>query len=200
MSTAPNVIRRVMSQSETATVIIMEMASRYITERLDQHDVNSFNILMQSSMNSSWVRTTQGKKQNLLADMDADSENSIILDKTEPEDLLKFGIIPEFVGRVPVIGALHPLTKENLVQILTVPKNSLVKQYQALFKMEGISLEFSPEALDKIASIAIEKKTGARGLRAITEGFMLELMYSLPEQKNKKDVLSTPDMIPSDEE
>ena len=139
-----------------------------------------------------------GKKQNLLADMDADSENSIILDKTEPEDLLKFGIIPEFVGRVPVIGALHPLTKENLVQILTVPKNSLVKQYQALFKMEGVSLEFSPEALEKIASIAIEKKTGARGLRAITEGFMLELMYSLPEQKNK-DVLITPDMIPTEE-
>ena len=138
-----------------------------------------------------------GKKQNELLDMDAASENSVILDKTEPEDLLQFGIIPEFVGRVPVIGALHPLSKEDLIRILTEPKNSLVKQYKALFKMEGVSLDFAPEALEKIAAIAIEKKTGARGLRAITENFMLDIMYSLPDSQ-KQSILITPDMIPQD--
>ena len=138
-----------------------------------------------------------GKKQNELLDMDAASENSIILDKTEPEDLLQFGIIPEFVGRVPVIGALHPLSKDDLIRILTEPKNSLVKQYKALFKMEDVSLDFAPEALEKIAAIAIEKKTGARGLRAIMENFMLDIMYSMPDSK-KQSILITPDMIPQD--
>jgi len=97
-----------------------------------------------------------------------------------PEDLVKYGLIPEFVGRVPVIVELDPLSEEDLVRILTEPKNALVKQYQALFAMEGVELEFTPEALREIARRAKERGTGARGLRAVIERAMYELMYALP--------------------
>ncbi len=97
-----------------------------------------------------------------------------------PEDLVKFGLIPEFVGRVPVIVELEPLDEEALVRILTEPKNALVKQYQALFAMEGVALEFTPAALREIARRAVERGTGARGLRAVIERSMYELMYALP--------------------
>jgi len=97
-----------------------------------------------------------------------------------PEDLVKYGLIPEFVGRVPVIVELEPLDEEALVRILTEPKNALVKQYQALFAMEGVELEFTPEALREIARRARERGTGARGLRAVIERAMYELMYALP--------------------
>ena len=102
------------------------------------------------------------------------------LAEAEPEDLLKYGLIPEFIGRLPVIATLNELDKDSLVKILTEPKNALTKQYQKLFQMEGVDLEFRPEALAQIAQKGMERKTGARGLRSILEHLLLDLMYELP--------------------
>ncbi|WP_126427976.1 ATP-dependent protease ATP-binding subunit ClpX [Brevibacillus marinus] len=99
-----------------------------------------------------------------------------------PEDLLKYGLIPEFVGRLPVLATLEPLDEESLVRILTEPKNALVKQYQKLLSLDGVELEFEPEALTAIAKEAIKRNTGARGLRAIIEQIMLDMMYELPSR------------------
>lgn len=107
-----------------------------------------------------------------------------ILKQVLPQDLLKFGLIPEFVGRVPIIVTFHSLDKKALVQILTEPKNALIKQYQKLFEMDDVILEFSPEALDEIAYKAIKRNTGARGLRAILEELMLDVMYEIPSSTN----------------
>ncbi|NSW75634.1 MAG: ATP-dependent Clp protease ATP-binding subunit ClpX [Candidatus Atribacteria bacterium] len=106
------------------------------------------------------------------------------LHEVQPEDLLKFGMIPEFVGRVPIVCALDPLTEDDLVSILTDTRNSLVKQYQKLFAMEGVELTFTPQALRLIARQAIEKGTGARGLRTIMERMMTELMFEIPSRRN----------------
>jgi ATP-dependent Clp protease ATP-binding subunit ClpX len=101
-----------------------------------------------------------------------------------PQDLIKFGMIPEFVGRVPVTVSLNPLSRDALMRILTEPKNALVRQYQALFEMDGAQLEFTPEALGAIADEAIKRETGARGLRAIMEDLMRDMMYELPSRKD----------------
>lgn len=101
-----------------------------------------------------------------------------------PEDLLKFGLIPEFVGRLPVISTLEPLDEKALVQILTEPKNALVKQYKKLLEMDQVELQFEPEALEAIAAEAIKRKTGARGLRAIIESIMLDVMFELPSRED----------------
>ncbi len=105
------------------------------------------------------------------------------LDYVEPEDLISFGLIPEFVGRLPVITTLHELKKDDLVHILTEPRDSVVRQYQELFRMDNIKLEFTQGALEGIADKAVQKRTGARGLRAIIENLMLDVMYDLPEVK-----------------
>lgn len=106
--------------------------------------------------------------------------------QVEPEDLVKFGLIPELIGRLPVITPLAELDEEALIQILTEPKNAIIKQYQALFKMEGVALEFTQDALVAIAQKAISRKTGARGLRSIVENLLLDTMYDLPSLKAKK--------------
>jgi ATP-dependent Clp protease ATP-binding subunit ClpX len=98
----------------------------------------------------------------------------------ESEDLLRFGLIPEFIGRLPVVTMLHELTEEEMVQILTEPKNAMVKQYKKLLSMDGVELEFEDEALKALANMAIKRKTGARGLRAIIEHLMLDVMYEIP--------------------
>ena len=131
-----------------------------------------------------------GKKQDLLSLPDANSSNSAILDLAEPEDLLKFGLIPEFIGRLPVIGSLRPLSKQDLIHILTEPKNSIVRQYQELFKMDNAKLVIQDEALQEIASIAEKKGTGARGLKAIFERIMLDYMYDLPNMNGKTFTLT----------
>lgn len=105
-----------------------------------------------------------------------------LLQQVLPEDLLRYGLIPEFIGRIPVIGSLEPLDEDALVQILTQPKNALVKQYQKLFEMDNVELEFKEDALVEIAKKAIERKTGARGLRSIIEGIMLDVMFELPSR------------------
>ncbi|MDR1561306.1 MAG: ATP-dependent protease ATP-binding subunit ClpX, partial [Holosporaceae bacterium] len=115
--------------------------------------------------------------------------------KVEPEDLLKYGLIPEFVGRLPVIATLNDLDKTALISILTKPKNALVKQYQKLFIMEGVSLIFKEEAISAIAKLALERTTGARGLRSIMESILLDTMYDLPSHKNVEEVVITKDVV-----
>ena len=107
----------------------------------------------------------------------------------EPEDLLKYGLIPEFIGRLPITATLEDLNEKSLVKILMEPKNSLIKQYQELFKLEGAKLSFKENALKEIASKAITKKTGARGLRSILENLLLKTMYELPSQNNVEEVI-----------
>lgn len=112
-----------------------------------------------------------------------------------PEDLLKFGLIPEFVGRLPVLATLEPLDEETLVRILTEPKNALVKQYQKLLSLDGVELEFTDEALRQIAKEAIKRNTGARGLRAIIEQIMLDMMYELPSRDDVEKCVITEETV-----
>jgi ATP-dependent Clp protease ATP-binding subunit ClpX len=113
----------------------------------------------------------------------------------EPEDLLKFGLIPEFVGRLPVVATLEDLDETALVQILTEPKNALVKQYQRLFEMENVELNFHADALTAISKRAIERKTGARGLRSIMEAILLETMFDLPGLDGVEEVVISSDVV-----
>jgi ATP-dependent Clp protease ATP-binding subunit ClpX len=138
-----------------------------------------------------------GKKSlgfgNNIVPMAERSDNP--LSQLETEDLLKFGMIPEFIGRLPVVSCLDPLTQGSLVEILTRPKNALVKQYQTLLSMEGVDLTFTEEALGAIAQKALEKRTGARGLRSIIESCMLDVMYDIPSNSSIKEVIITPDVV-----
>ncbi len=113
-----------------------------------------------------------------------DANTDHFLQLVQPEDLIKFGMIPEFVGRVPLIAALHSLNKEALHNILTEPKNAILKQYKKLFRMEGVDLTFEDGAVDAVVDLALERGTGARALRSIIEEVMLDVMYSLPEKQN----------------
>ncbi|MGN0165678.1 MAG: ATP-dependent Clp protease ATP-binding subunit ClpX [Lachnospiraceae bacterium] len=113
--------------------------------------------------------------------------------KTLPQDLVKFGLIPEFVGRIPVTVALDKLTREDLVRILKEPKNALVKQYAALVGLDGVELEFTDEALDEIAKLSEERNTGARGLRSIVEGIMMDIMYEIPSDETAVRCIVTAD-------
>ena len=113
----------------------------------------------------------------------------------EPEDLIRYGLIPEFVGRLPVLGTLHELDVDALVQIMTEPKNSLLKQYQRKFEFDNIRLKFTEEALRAIAREAHERKVGARGLMMIMEEVLLNPMYVLPSQKRIKELIITKDMV-----
>ena len=107
----------------------------------------------------------------------------------EPEDLLKYGLIPEFIGRLPITATLEDLNEKSLIKILMEPKNSLIKQYQELFKLEGVKLTFKENAVKEIAQKAISKKTGARGLRSILENILLKTMFELPGQENIDEVV-----------
>ena len=133
------------------------------------------------------IEERTGKKtMGFGADIQSKKEKEIgnTLMQILPEDLLKYGLIPEFVGRLPVVVTLHSLDKNALVSILTEPKNALVKQYQKLLAMDGVELKFTPDALEAIADKAIERKTGARGLRAILEETMLDVMYEIPSRED----------------
>jgi ATP-dependent Clp protease ATP-binding subunit ClpX len=118
-----------------------------------------------------------------------------VLREVEPEDLLKFGLIPEFIGRLPVIATLEDLDEGALVQILTEPKNALVKQYQRLFEMEDVKLTITQDALKAISRKAIERKTGARGLRSIMEAILLDTMFDLPALKGVEEVVIGPEVV-----
>jgi ATP-dependent Clp protease ATP-binding subunit ClpX len=115
--------------------------------------------------------------------------------RVEPEDLVAFGLIPEFIGRLPVVSMLEALTEDDLVRILTEPKNAMTKQYAKLLGIEGVSLSFTDTALREMARIALQKGTGARGLRAILEHIMLDIMYEIPMKSDLKDVRITKAMV-----
>jgi len=121
--------------------------------------------------------------------------DTVMLDQIQPVDLIRFGFIPEFVGRLPVVGVLEDLSKEALVQILSKPKNAIIRQYQKLFEFENVRLKFSDDALEAIAVLAMERKVGARGLRMILEDLMLDLMYYLPSYKKVREFLVTKEMV-----
>jgi ATP-dependent Clp protease ATP-binding subunit ClpX len=123
------------------------------------------------------------------------SKKEKILEQVQPEDLIKYGFIPEFVGRFPVIATLHELNEQDLVRILTEPKNSLVKQYKKIFALENVKLSFTDSALNEIARQAIQRGLGARGLRAIIEEVMADIMYELPSQKGIKECIITENVI-----
>ena len=114
-----------------------------------------------------------------------------LLSEVQPEDLLKFGMIPEFVGRLPVVASLAELDEDALVQILTTPKNALIRQYRRLFDMDGVALSFTDTALNAVAKKALARKSGARGLRAILENLLLDVMYDIPSKRNIKELLIT---------
>ena len=122
---------------------------------------------------------------------------SELLEQIQPQDLVKFGLIPEFVGRIPVMTHVDDLDEESLVRILTEPKNALVKQYQKLFELENVKLSFEPEALTLVARKALERKTGARGLRNVLEHTMLDIMYNLPSMPDVAECVITPEVVSS---
>ncbi len=124
---------------------------------------------------------------------------SNVLELTEPRDLIKYGLIPEFVGRLPVVGSLSELDHAALVEILTKPKNALVRQYQKLFEFENVKLKFTDDAIAAVADMAMHRKMGARGLKIILEELMLDVMYQLPSQKKVKEFIITREMVENKE-
>ncbi|MDT7880227.1 MAG: ATP-dependent Clp protease ATP-binding subunit ClpX [Candidatus Hydrothermia bacterium] len=146
------------------------------------------------------IKSRLGKKQiGFMANLNKVSDTQI-LHYVEPEDLIKYGIIPEMVGRLPVIAVFDPLDVGTLERILKEPKNALIKQYQKLFEMEGIELVFTDDAIRRIAEISYNKKVGARGLRAIVEDVLMEWMYKIPSMKGVRRIIITREVIDKDNE
>jgi len=144
--------------------------------------------IIASRINKNKMGFTSDEKRNKIT-------NDDLIKFTQPEDLLKYGLIPELIGRLPVIAPLQSLSKEAFKSILTEPKNAILKQYKKLFMIEGIELEFDPFAIDIMVERAIERKTGARALRAIVEEIMLEIMYHLPDKENIDKCIVTKEVI-----
>ncbi|MEE3002799.1 MAG: ATP-dependent Clp protease ATP-binding subunit ClpX [Pseudomonadota bacterium] len=140
------------------------------------------------------AKTSIGFSAPVMSKLDAVSYNRLIA-QVEPEDIVRFGLIPEFVGRLPVITTLQELDESAMIKILTEPKNSLIKQYSKLFELENTSLEFTKEALQALAKKALIRKTGARGLRSIVENILLDIMYSLPTKKKLAKVVIDKDVV-----
>ncbi len=139
----------------------------------------------------------RGNTMGFGANISAKKEQSlsVLLDQVVPTDFVQFGLIPEFVGRIPVITHVDELEEDDLIRVLTEPKNALVKQYQKLFDLDGVKLRFEKDALRAVAAKAIERKTGARGLRNVLEGIMLDIMYELPTMKDVQDCVITRGVI-----
>ena len=134
-------------------------------------------------------------KMGFNTDLKKQQTDDELLEFIQPEDLLKYGLIPELIGRIPVVAPLKSLSEEAMKNILTEPKNAILKQYKKLYMMEGIELEFDPFSVDAIVKRAMERKTGARALRSIVEDFMLDIMFDLPEKKNVQKCLITKDVV-----
>ena len=144
------------------------------------------------------IQRRRGRKTlGFQADIRSSKNTTIgsLLENVEPEDLIQYGLIPEFVGRLPVLGTLHELDKKALIQILTTPRNAITRQYQRLFEYENVKLRFTDDGLEAIAESALERKIGARGLRMIIEDLMLDLMYRLPGQKKVKECVITREAV-----
>ncbi|MGD8305350.1 MAG: ATP-dependent Clp protease ATP-binding subunit ClpX [Ignavibacteria bacterium] len=134
-------------------------------------------------------------KMGFSSDLKANESDDELMLHIQPEDLLKYGLIPEMIGRIPVMAPLHSLSEEAMKSILTDPKNAILKQYKKLLMMDDIELEFDPFSIDAIVQKAMERKTGARALRSIVEEFMLDIMYDLPQKKNINKVIITKDVV-----
>lgn len=143
------------------------------------------------------VRRTHQNPVGFAADIRAKTDKSVddTLKLVEPDDLLKFGLIPEFIGRLPVISTLHSLSEDALLNILTEPRNAILKQFKKLFKLEGVELEFEDAALRRIVNKAIQRSTGARALRAVVEEIMMDIMYELPSKSNVTKCIVTHDTV-----
>ncbi len=139
-------------------------------------------------------------RMGFASDLKAKTKEDDLISHIQPEDLLRFGLIPELIGRLPVAAPLHQLTEEAMRNILTEPKNAIIKQYKKLFLMEGIELEFDPFALDAIVKKSMERKTGARALRSIVEDFMIDIMYDLPNKKDIDKCIITKDAVDKNSE
>ena len=146
-------------------------------------------------------RNNKGKSIGFGADIKRSDENGTLeLSDVQQKDLTTFGLIPELIGKLPIITTLNPLSEANLVKILTEPKNALTKQYQELLAMDGVKLEFEDDALKRIAELAIKKEIGARGLRSIIEKAMQNVMFSIPDRADAKKVVVTSGVIDGTEE
>jgi ATP-dependent Clp protease ATP-binding subunit ClpX len=145
------------------------------------------------------IRKRLGKRKigfnSEITSMESSAEKAHMLQQVQPEDLVEFGMIPEFVGRLPLIATLEPLDVATLISILTEPKNAIVKQYQKIFRMENSELEFTSGALEMIAQRALKRDTGARALRAVCEEIMLDMMYKLPDQQRGGKYIITPEVV-----
>src|SRR5215467_2861605 len=141
-------------------------------------------------------KKTMGFKADVKS---AVKDSTALVEQLEPEDLIKYGLIPEFVGRLPVVGSLHELDKAALIQILTQPRNAITRQYQRLFEYENVKTRFTEDALEAIAEAALRRKIGAPGLRMIIEDIMLDLMYTLPGQKKIRECVITREVVESKE-
>jgi ATP-dependent Clp protease ATP-binding subunit ClpX len=145
-------------------------------------------------------RKTLGFRAGQKAEAEARNvEKQALLQKVLPQDLIRYGLIPEFIGRLPVVATLHDLDQRALIDILTTPRNAIIKQYQRMFEYEGVKLRFTDDAMLAIADLAIERKIGARGLRMILEDLMLDLMYDLPSLKKVKECVITREVVVSGE-
>ena len=142
-----------------------------------------------------FLNEQQDKNQQSIRPAPPGQRDYQLLEQVQPHDLIKFGFIPEFIGRLPVVAVLEDLDKQALMQILTRPKNAIVRQYQKLFEFENVRLKFTDDALDAIAALAMERKVGARGLRMILEDLMLDLMYYLPSYKKVREFQVTKEMV-----
>lgn len=139
-----------------------------------------------------------GKSMGFGADIQAeDVDENRVMERVEQHDLVKYGLIPELIGRIPVIAVLENLDKPALIRIMTEPKNSIVKQYTRMFQMDGVQLEFQPEALAAMADVTLERKTGARGLRSVFESTLKELMFQIPSDGTVEKVTITPETVRS---
>lgn len=147
------------------------------------------------------INRRKGKKTIGFNKVDGVKQEATIVDKKDifkdlqPQDIIKFGIIPELIGRLPIISTLHKLDRETLISVLTQPKDAIVKQYKKLFKKDGVELTFSQESLEEIADEALKRETGARGLRSIIEEIMLDIMYEIPSRKDIEAVEITKDIV-----
>jgi ATP-dependent Clp protease ATP-binding subunit ClpX len=141
------------------------------------------------------IIATRINKNKMGFTSDLKKQHDDLLNHIQPEDLLKYGLIPELIGRIPIVAPLQSLSEEAMKNILTEPKNAILKQYKKLYMMEGIELEFDPFSVDAIVKRAMERKTGARALRSIVEDFMLDIMYDLPEKKNIQKCIITKDVV-----
>ena len=145
-------------------------------------------------------RKTLGFRAGQKAEQESKQvEKQALLQKVLPQDLIRYGLIPEFIGRLPVVATLHDLDQHALIDILTTPRNAIIKQYQRMFEYEGVKLRFTDDAMLAIADLAIERKIGARGLRMILEDLMLDLMYELPSLKKVKECVITREVVVSGE-